>query len=127
METPMLSQCKLIGFIPTTDGERARKFYVDVLNLQFVADDQFALVVKANENTIRIVRMEKFSPVPYTILGWEVEDIHSAVRELAAAGVAFVRYPYFQQDDSGVWASPSGAKVAWFHDPDGNVLSISQH
>ncbi len=123
----MLSQCNLIGFVPTTGGERAREFYVDVLKLQFVEDDQFALVVRADQNAIHIVRMEKFSPSPYTILGWEVEDIQSAAQELAAAGVAFVRYPYFQQDNSGVWASPSGAKVAWFHDPDGNVLSISQH
>ncbi len=122
----MLSQCNVIAFIPTTDGERARKFYVDALKLRFISDDNFAIVVEANGNAIRIVRMEKFTPAPYTILGWEVPDIQRATKELAASGVEFLRYPYFDQDPSRIWTSPGGAKIAWFHDPDGNILSISQ-
>jgi catechol 2,3-dioxygenase-like lactoylglutathione lyase family enzyme len=123
----MLSECALIGFIPTVDAERARRFYVDMLGLEFVADDQFAVVVKANGSTIRIVRLEKFTPASYTVLGWQVANITATVDGLTKAGVSFVRYPYFQQDDLGIWTTPTGAKVAWFHDPDGNVLSLSQH
>jgi catechol 2,3-dioxygenase-like lactoylglutathione lyase family enzyme len=123
----MLSKYPLVGFIPTIDAQRARRFYVDVLKLQFVADDHFALVVRANESTIRIVRLEKFTPAAYTILGWEVSDIATTVGELVQAGVSFLRYPPLQQDDLGIWTAPSGSRVAWFHDPDGNILSVSQH
>jgi catechol 2,3-dioxygenase-like lactoylglutathione lyase family enzyme len=122
----MLSNCNIIGFIPTTDATRARAFYVDTLKLKFIADDQFALVVQTNSNNIRIVRLDSFTPAPFTILGWEVSDIDKEANELAAAGVTFEKYP-FVADPSGIWSAPGGAKVAWFKDPDGNVLSISQH
>ena len=121
----MLSRCDLIGFIPTTNADRARAFYVDTLKLDFVSDDQFAIVVRANGNDIRIARMDKFTPASFTILGWEVPDIEQAVKELSASGVIFEKYP-FVKDPSGIWSSPSGARVAWFKDPDNNVLSISQ-
>lgn len=123
----MLSQSALVGFVPTTDAQRARHFYVDVLKLEFVKDDGFALVVRAKGNKIRIAKVEKFVPDPFTILGWEVEDIVATVGELTAAGVSFSRYSFMQQDELGIWTAPSGDKVAWFQDPDGNVLGVSQH
>ena len=123
----MLSQSTLIGFIPTVDAERARQFYVGVLKLEFVKDDGFALVLRTNGGIIRIAKLETHTPAPYTILGWEVSDIGITVGELTAAGVAFSRYSFLQQDELGIWTAPSGDKVAWFQDPDGNVLSISQH
>ena len=123
----MLSSSKLVGFIPTIDAQRARQFYVDILKLEFVADDHFALVVRANQSTIRIVRLEKLTPATYTILGWEVSDIATTVGELVQAGVSFLRFPPLPQDDLGIWTTPSGSRVAWFHDPDGNILSVSQH
>jgi hypothetical protein len=98
-----------------------------VLKLQFVADDHFALIVRANRSTIRIVRLEKLTPAAYTILGWEVSDIATTVGELVQAGVSFLRFPPLPQDDLGIWTTPSGTRVAWFHDPDGNILSVSQH
>lgn len=124
----MLSQHTLVGFIPTTDANRARSFYVDTLKLDFVSDDQFAVVVRSGENNIRIARIDKstFTPAPFTILGWEVPDVEQAYKEMAASGVVFEKYP-FVKDPSGIWSAPGGAKVAWFKDPDGNVLSISQH
>jgi catechol 2,3-dioxygenase-like lactoylglutathione lyase family enzyme len=124
----MLAQCDLIGFIPTTDATRARAFYVDTLKLDFIYDDNFAVVVRAGGNNIRIARMDKssFTPALFTILGWEVPDIDAAHKELVASGVTFEKYP-FVKDPSGIWSAPGGAKVAWFKDPDGNVLSISQH
>lgn len=123
----MLAQCDLIGFIPTNNAERARAFYVGTLKLDFIADDRFAIVVRANGNDIRIVRMESFTPAPYTICGWKVPDIDAAARELTASGVIFEKYSFLQQDTAGIWSAPGGAKVAWFKDPDGNLLSISQH
>jgi catechol 2,3-dioxygenase-like lactoylglutathione lyase family enzyme len=122
----MLAQCDLIGFIPTTNADRARAFFVGTLKLDFVTDDQFALVVRANRNNIRIVRVDNFTPLPFTILGWQVPNIEQVVKELSAAGVVFEKYP-FVKDPSGIWSAPGGAKVAWFKDPDGNLLSISQH
>ena len=123
----MLSQCSLVGFVPTTNADRARQFYVDVLKLEFVADDGFALVVKTDTSKIRIAKVEKFTPAPFTILGWEVTDIAATVNELTAAGVTFARFSFMEQDQLGIWTAPTGDKVAWFNDPDGNVLSVSQH
>jgi catechol 2,3-dioxygenase-like lactoylglutathione lyase family enzyme len=115
-----------MGFVPTTNADRARAFYVDTLKLQFVSDDPFALVVRANGNDIRLAHMEAFTPVPYTICGWKVPDIEAAASKLTQAGVVFEKYP-FVEDPSGIWTAPGGARIAWFKDPDGNILSISQH
>ena len=124
----MLAQAELLAFIPTVDAERARRFYVDTLGLTFVSDDQFAIVIRSNTTDIRIARMEAFNPAPYTILGWKVPNIVAAAQQLAAAGITFEHYPFLEQDSAGIWSAPDGAaKVAWFKDPDGNVLSISQH
>jgi catechol 2,3-dioxygenase-like lactoylglutathione lyase family enzyme len=124
----MLPQAELMGFIPTIDADRARKFYVDTLGLTFVSDDKFAVVIRTGKTDIRISRMEAFNPAPYTILGWKVPDISAAVQQLTATGVAFERYPFLEQDADGIWSAPEGAaKVAWFKDPDGNVLSLSEH
>jgi hypothetical protein len=98
-----------------------------VLHLDFDHDDGFAVVVRSKGTAIRIVRAGEFTPFPFTILGWEVPDIAKAVEELAGAGVPFARYSFLEQDASGIWSSPSGSKVAWFQDPDGNLLSLSQH
>jgi len=122
----MLAQCDLMGFVPITNSDRARAFYVDKLKLQFVSDDPFALVVRANGNDIRLTHMEAVTPVPYTICGWKVADIETTANELIAAGVSFEKYP-FVKDPSGIWNAPGGARIAWFKDPDGNILSISQH
>ena len=122
----MLSQCDLMGFIPITNADRARTFYVDTLKLQFISNDQFALVVRANENDIRCTYVGTFTPAPYTICGWKVTDINTVASELIAAGVVFEKYP-FVEDPSGIWTSPAGARIGWFKDPDGNILSISQH
>jgi catechol 2,3-dioxygenase-like lactoylglutathione lyase family enzyme len=123
----MLSQCSLIGFIPTSDAARARQFYVETLGLRFVSDDQFATVVQAGGSKIRIANVGAFTPMPFTILGWEVADIAAEVATLTVAGVVFSRYPFLEQDEAGIWTAPSGDRVAWFQDPDGNTLSLSQH
>ncbi len=123
----MLNANKVIGFVPTKDAERARRFYANVLGLRFVADDQFALVFDANGTMLRVVRVKDFTPFPFTLLGWEVSQIEKVVSGLEKKGVVFERYGWFEQDKLGIWTAPGGAKVAWFKDPDGNLLSVSQH
>jgi catechol 2,3-dioxygenase-like lactoylglutathione lyase family enzyme len=123
----MLAHNSLIAFIPTKDAARARAFYEDTLGLRFVSDDSFALVMDANGTMLRIARVGDFTPMPFTILGWEVEDIENTVTAMASKGVQFSRYSFLEQSANGVWAAPGGAKVAWFLDPDGNTLSLSQH
>jgi catechol 2,3-dioxygenase-like lactoylglutathione lyase family enzyme len=123
----MISETEVMGFIPTTDTVRARRFYEDVLGLRVVSDDPFALVVESNGTFIRIAKLNQLMPAPYTILGWRVNDIVAEVQTLHARGVAFTRYPGMSQTDLGVWTAPEGARIAWFQDPDGNVLSLSQH
>jgi catechol 2,3-dioxygenase-like lactoylglutathione lyase family enzyme len=123
----MLAASKLIGFVPTQDALKARAFYEDKLGFQFVSDDPFALVMKAGTTTIRIGKARDFTPAPYTVMGWEVPDIEAVVRWLTQRGVAFEKYPFVEDKDLGIWTAPGGDKVAWFKDPDGNVLSVSQH
>jgi len=123
----MLASGKMIGFVPTKDAQKARTFYEGKLGFQFVSDDPFALVVRAGESTIRVAKAQDFTPAPYTVLGWEVKDIEAVVRWLQKQGVACEKYPFVEDRELGIWTAPSGDKVAWFKDPDGNVLSVSQH
>jgi catechol 2,3-dioxygenase-like lactoylglutathione lyase family enzyme len=122
----MLAQSPIIAFVPTTDAARARGFYEGVLGLRLVSDDPFSLVFDANGTMLRVVKLQTFTPAPFTILGWNVPDIDDAVTRLTERGVAFEHCGMKDQDPRGIWTSPSGARVAWFKDPDGNVLSVSQ-
>jgi len=126
-EKDMLAQCDVIGFIPSKDAARARNFYETTLGLRFLSDDLFAVVMESNGTMIRIVQVKDFTPFPFTILGWMVENMEEEVSTLIERGVSFKRYPWLEQTEAGVWNAPGGAKVAWFQDPDGNVLSLSQH
>jgi catechol 2,3-dioxygenase-like lactoylglutathione lyase family enzyme len=117
----------LMAFIPTRDGDAARVFYEKKVGLRFISEDQFAIIFQSGANTVRITRTGSFTPAPFTILGWESSDIEQDVRDMTARGVVFERYDYMgPQDELGIWTSPSGAKIAWFKDPDGNTLSIGQ-
>jgi catechol 2,3-dioxygenase-like lactoylglutathione lyase family enzyme len=123
----MLASMKMMGFLLTKDYEKARAFYEGKLGFEFVSQDQFALVVRAGKSTIRIVKMPTFTPLQSTVLGWEVGDIGTIVDWLTMRGVEFDKYPFVQDKERGIWTAPGGSKVAWFKDPDGNVLSVSQH
>jgi catechol 2,3-dioxygenase-like lactoylglutathione lyase family enzyme len=123
----MLSASKIIGFVPTKDSKKAREFYEGKLGFQFVSDDPFALVMRAGETMIRVSKANDFVPAPYTVMGWEVMDIETVVRWLSARGVVFEKYAFVEDKELGIWSAPSGDKVAWFKDPDGNVLSLSHH
>ena len=124
----MLASEKIIGFVPISDAARAKSFYADKLGLEFVTEDSFAVVFDANGNMIRLTRMKEVQSQAFTILGWQVSDIVATVQRLQANGVTFERYGGFmQQDELGIWNAPGGTRVAWFKDPDGNTLSVSQH
>lgn len=124
----MLGNTPIIAFVPTLDFDKSRAFYEGVLGLRFVDNDGFAMVLDANGTMIRVAKVQPdFKPAVFTILGWQVTNIESVVAEMTAKGVVFERYGFFEQDDLGIWAAPGGNKVAWFKDPDGNTLSVSQH
>jgi catechol 2,3-dioxygenase-like lactoylglutathione lyase family enzyme len=124
----MLGSQKIVAFLVTTDYARARQFYEGMLGLEFISQDPFAMVLRAGENTIRVVKAENFTPAQGTVLGWEVADIEKTVRGLQSRGLQFEQYPFVQDSRGlGIWTAPGGDQVAWFKDPDGNVLSLSQH
>ena len=123
----MLASAKMVGFVPTNDYDEARAFYEGKLGFQFVSLDQFALVLTIGGHKIRIAKISNFTPLQGTILGWEVENIEAVAAWLRNRGVPLENYPFAQDRELGIWTAPSGDKVAWFKDPDGNILSISQH
>jgi catechol 2,3-dioxygenase-like lactoylglutathione lyase family enzyme len=125
----MLKGAPLVGFIASTDIDRSRAFYEGVLGLEVKGFDGFALTVDVAGNMVRIAKPPEMVVAPYTVLGFEVIDIKDKVKSLAGNGAVFVRYDFFgdQQDADGVWTAPGGDKVAWFKDPDGNPLSLSEH
>jgi catechol 2,3-dioxygenase-like lactoylglutathione lyase family enzyme len=123
----MLGTTNIIAFVPTRDPVQARAFYEGVLGLGFVKDDGFALVFDANGIMVRVAQAGDFTPASFTILGWEVSDVAKIAARLKEKGIVFERFSFFQQDELGIWTSPTGDKVAWFKDLDGNLLSISEH
>jgi catechol 2,3-dioxygenase-like lactoylglutathione lyase family enzyme len=122
----VLDTAALVAFVPTTDPARARAFYEGRLGLTVTAADDFALVLDANGTTVRVTSVPELTPHPFTVLGWRVPDVAAAVAALEAAGVAFEHFDGLDQDEDAIWDAPGGARIAWFLDPDGNVLSLQQ-
>ncbi len=124
---PALS--RMVGVVTTSSPDRARAFYGDILGFALTHEDDFALVFDANGTMLRVVKARSFTPAIGTILGWQVDDIYAAIRELIKRGVRFEQYnlPFMPQDELGVWKASETDRVAWFKDPDGNVLSVSEH
>jgi len=123
-----LGKFNIVGFVSIVDVSRAIAFYRDTLGLRLVMEEPpFALVFDANGIMLRLGMAKEIAPAHGTVLGWQVPEISEVVRNLRQAGVQFERYAGMDQDELGVWTSPTGAKVAWFKDPDGNTLSVSEH
>ncbi|HEY9142072.1 MAG TPA: VOC family protein [Bryobacteraceae bacterium] len=123
-----LGKYNIVGFVTIVDVARAKEFYRDTLGLRLLSEEPpFALVFDANGIMLRLGMGKERAPVQGTVLGWQVPDIVAAVTDLAQAGIRFERYDFMKQDELGIWTTPTGAKVAWFKDPDGNILSISEH
>jgi catechol 2,3-dioxygenase-like lactoylglutathione lyase family enzyme len=123
----MLGSHNIAAFIQITNVEKARDFYEGILGLRFVKDDGFAAVFDANGIMVRAAKMKEFTPLQSTVLGWQVANIEEIVRALQKKGAHFEIFGFFKQDELGIWTAPTGDKVAWFKDPDGNILSVSQH
>ena len=122
----MLGTSALTAFLATANAKDCKAFYAKTLGLRFVEQDQFAIVFDAGGVPLRIQKVDSVKPHPFTSLGWQVKSIRRVVTALSKRGVAFERYAFMDQDDRGVWLAPSGTSVAWFKDPDGNLLSISE-
>lgn len=122
----MLGNAALVAFIPISDISAARAFYATTLGLAVLEESPFALVIDANGTKLRLTPVPQLQPQPFTIAGWEVTDIESAIADLDARGVTIKHFEGMDQRDDGVWQSPSGDLVAWFLDPDGNILSLTE-
>lgn len=123
----MLANNKLMAFVCTSQEDKARTFYRDTLGLPLVEEHQFAIVFDANGIELRVSKSPGHKPARHTVLGWQVADIVASIKELEKGGVVFNRYEGMGQDENAVWHAPGGSKIAWFPDPDGNVLSLTEH
>jgi catechol 2,3-dioxygenase-like lactoylglutathione lyase family enzyme len=119
-------EAKPILFSATANPEQSRSFYQDTLGLHLISDQPYALVFNTGGIMLRVQKVEQVIPPPYTVLGWEVEDIDQTVTELTGKGVTFEYFVFLTQDETGIWTTPDGTRVAWFKDPDGNLVSITQ-
>jgi catechol 2,3-dioxygenase-like lactoylglutathione lyase family enzyme len=122
----MLGSASAIAFVPSTDLHRSRQFFAERLGLAVVEVTPFACVLRAGTTMLRVTKVDSLQPQPFTVFGWQVHDIDAAVADLAAAGIPCRRYDGVDQDVAGVWTAPGGDRIAWFHDPDGNTLSLTQ-
>jgi predicted enzyme related to lactoylglutathione lyase len=122
----MLESAELIAFVATADVPRARHFYEDVVGLDLIGDDGFALVFDAHGTTLRVTQVAEVAVAPYTTLGWLVPDVVTTIAALAGRGVVFERFDGIDQDEHGIWTAPGGGRIAWFKDPDGNTLSLTE-
>ena len=121
----MLASSPVFAFVPTLDMDRAAAFYGQTLGLDVLEQTPYAVVLDAAGTTVRITLVQELTVQPFTILGWLVEDLDAVVTALLTAGVEPLRYEGMDQDERGVWTAPGGARIVWFHDPDGNTLSLT--
>ena len=123
---PLLGGASPVAFVPTGDLERSHAFYGGTLGLERVEASPFANAYDAGGTELRVTRVERPGRAEYTVLGWSVDDLGTAIGALTAAGIEVLRFPGMDQDEDGAWTAPSGARVVWFRDPDGNTLSVSE-
>lgn len=123
----MLADATLVAFAAVTDASRAIFFYTRVLGLRLRSEDDFAISLDSDGVELRLQKVERFAPQPFTTLGWRVERVDDVVSRLVEQGVALERYPWLEHDVRGVWQAPSGARIAWFKDPDGNLLAVIEY
>jgi catechol 2,3-dioxygenase-like lactoylglutathione lyase family enzyme len=121
----MLSNQRLKAFVSTVQPSVASEFYQKKLGLTLLSQDKYGMEFEANEAYIRLSVVDKLTPQPFTVLGWDTDDIVSTISNLTANGIIFERYDFIEQDENGIWTAPGGTRVAWFKDPDGNLLSVS--
>ncbi len=123
----MLTQPIITAFLPTVKPDQAKLFYMNTIGLQLVSEDDYALEFEGSGVSLRITVVPKLNPQPFTVLGFNISDIDIQVKLLIEKGVKFEMYPHFDQNDLGIWTAPSQARIAWFKDPDGNLLSLTEY
>jgi len=123
----MLTDEKLKAFIPTVKPKEAKLFYRGILGLTLLSEDNYALEVETSGALLRITTVQDLTPHPFTILGCNLNNIIPVIKELNGKNIFCERYDFLEQDNMGIWTSPNGSKVAWFKDPDGNVLSLTEY
>ena len=123
----MLTTSKVVGFVGTVRPAEARHFYEQILGLQLLEESPFALVFTSGGTTVRVQKVQAVVTPPYTSLGWEVVDIAATVQHLTSKGVEFQHFEGLPQNEAGIWLTPDGSQIAWFRDPDGNTLSLTEH
>lgn len=121
----MLADKKLIAFIPTAKPKESKLFYKNTVGLELLAEDDFAIEFNAGGTIVRVIIVKEFKPQTFTVVGWNVDNIVSTIRHFNDRNIFFEQFDFLEQDKLGIWTSPSGAKVAWFKDPDGNILSLT--
>jgi catechol 2,3-dioxygenase-like lactoylglutathione lyase family enzyme len=122
----VLSTASAMAFLPSVDLDRSRRFFAQTLGLPLVESTPFACVFRVGATMLRVTKVQELRPQPFTVFGWQVPDVHAAATELASAGITFIHHDGLDQDTNGIWTTPAGDQVAWFHDPDGNTLSLAQ-
>lgn len=122
----MLNQAQLQALVGTTRPDASKEFYHKTLGLTLESEDQFALTFTLGGASLRVSKVPTVAPSPYAVAGFQVQDVEAHVAELILKGVRMERFPFLMQDAQGVWTAPDGAKVAWFRDPDLNLLSLTQ-
>ena len=122
----MLGDKELKAFVPTVMPGKAKSFYKDLLGLKLLSEDNYAMEFSANGVLLRVTTVPELKPHGFTVLGWNVPDILSMVKSLNGKGIVFEKYDFLEQDELGIWTAPGGSKVAWFKDPDGNILSLTE-
>jgi catechol 2,3-dioxygenase-like lactoylglutathione lyase family enzyme len=122
----MLADKELKAFIPTLKPDKSKSFYKDILGLQLLSEDNYGFEFNANGTRLRVIIVEELKPQSFTVLGWNVSDIASTIKSLNKKGIVCEKYDFLDQDNLGIWISPGDSKVAWFKDPDGNVLSLTE-
>jgi len=123
----MLSDPKITAFLPTCKPKLSKQFYKNILGLQLVSEDEYALEFVWNGTSLRITIVDNFTPHPFTVLGFKIDNIAEQIKSLSDKSVEFKKYNHFDQDELGIWTSPTNAKIAWFRDPDGNLLSLTEY
>ena len=113
-------------FLATADPEKSLVFYRDQLGLEFVEDSEYALVFNLSGADLRISKVPEHTPLGFTVLDWQVADMDAVLGDLSAAKVQLEEYDFVTLDERKVWTTEDGTQIAWFKDPDGNVLSVSQ-
>lgn len=123
----MLVEPTITAFLPTAEPQQSKQFYMNILGLKLQSEDDFALEFEGGGVRLRITIVEKFEPQPFTVLGFRIKNIGAQVKTLTEKGVKFEQYSSLDQNHLGIWTSPSKAQIAWFKDPDGNLLSLTEY